>query len=252
MAAFLSGCSSDDQSEPLRKISTPEPYILSQTDTPASAAEPEALPSEGKIIALTFDDGPNTTCTPKVLDVLEKYGIKASFFVIGDNIDEDTAGMMIRAHNMGCEINNHSKTHSYMNKMDEEDIKSELDYTSKLIEEYVGEKPKFFRPPYIAVSSEMYKATDLPFICGKGCNDWEESVSAKERADRVLAQAEDGDIILLHDSEFNDKTVEALDTIIPALRERGFSFVTVSELFAAKGVTPDGGSEILYSNCMQQ
>ena len=66
----------------------------------------------GKVIALTFDDGPNVTCTPKVLDLLEKYGVKASFFLIGDNIDEQSAEVVKRAYTMGCEINNHSRSSS--------------------------------------------------------------------------------------------------------------------------------------------
>lgn len=223
------------------------------TTTAGTAQHPAKEASEyGKVIALTFDDGPNTVCTPMVLDLLEQYGARASFFVIGDNINEESAAVMKRAYDMGCEINNHSKTHSYMNKMSAEDIKAEIKYTSDLVEKYTGEPTKFFRPPFIAVSQTMYDSIDLPFINGKGCNDWEDSVSAEQRVEKVLEQAQDGDIILLHDQKTNFKTVEALETIIPELQKQGFELVTVTELFYAKGITPVSDSTPkIYSNSMQ-
>ena len=160
---------------------------------------------------------------------------------------------MKRAYSMGCEINNHSRTHSDMKKMDAEAIKAEIKYTSDLVEKYIGEAPRFFRPPYISVSQTMFDSIDLPFINGKGCNDWEDSVTAQQRIDKVLEVAEDGDIILLHDQPSNYQTVEALETIIPELQKQGFELVTVTELFYAKGITPVSDSTPkIYSNSMQE
>ncbi len=209
---------------------------------------------DDKIIALTFDDGPNLTTTNAVLAKLEEYDIVASFFLIGDNITgnetEGSARVVKKAYDMGCEINSHSRTHSNMTELTPEEIKAEMDYTSDKITEITGEPPHFFRPPYIAVNDTMYETIELPFIAGYGANDWEDSVSADERAEKVLAQAKDGAIILLHDASGNTKTVEALDTIIPALQKDGYSFVTVSELFAAKEVTPQEG--IVYSEVLSE
>lgn len=208
-------------------------------------------PSEyGKVIALTFDDGPSVFTTSQVLDALEKYDVKASFFLVGNNISEGTADIVRRAYGMGCEINSHSRTHSNMKELTAEQIKEEMDHTSDKIEEIIGVKPKFFRPPYIAVNQTMYDNIELPFISGYGCNDWEDSVTAEQRAERVLAQAKDGAIILMHDMQGNDRTVEALDTIIPKLLEQGYEFVTVSELFYAKEVTPKSDG-IVYSYAEQ-
>ena len=95
----------------------------------------------GKVIALTFDDGPNTTTTGEVLDVLEKYGVRGTFFLIGDNINEQSAENVKRAYQMGCEIANHSKTHSYMNKMSDEDIKAEIAFTNEKIKDIIGKEP---------------------------------------------------------------------------------------------------------------
>lgn len=91
----------------------------------------------GKVIALTFDDGPNTDTTPLVLDKLEEHGIVASFFVIGNNITDESAEVMKRAYNMGCDIENHSQSHPDMTKMTAEEIKAEIDFTSDKVEEAV-------------------------------------------------------------------------------------------------------------------
>ena len=200
-----------------------------------------------KIIALTFDDGPNTTTTSAVLDLIEQYGIKASFFVIGKNINEQSAAVMKRAHDLGCEINSHSFTHSYMNEMSEEEIRDEMERTAKLIYDNVGEYPKFFRPPYIAVNSTMYDCIDLPFISGLGCNDWDDKVSVEKRVKFVTKRCGDGCIVLLHDAAGNTKTVEALKEIIPYMLEEGYVFVTTDELFKAKGIEPASDREIIYS-----
>lgn len=199
------------------------------------------------VIALTFDDGPNTTTTNQVLDLLEKYQVRASFFLIGNNINEESAKAVKRAYDLGCEIDNHSKTHSYMNKMESEDIKSEVDFVSQKVEEITGEPTKFFRPPYIAVNSTMYDSIDMPFICGMGCDDWNENVTADLRVAGIEGQIEDGGIILLHDAEGNSQTVEALDRIIPDLLEEGYQFATVSELFEAKGVKISADDTNLYT-----
>ena len=200
------------------------------------------------VIALTFDDGPNTTTTNQVLDLLDKYQVRASFFLIGDNINDESAKSVKRAYDMGCEINNHSKTHSYMNKMEDEDIRSEVQYVNDKIVEITGESAKFFRPPYIAVNNAMYDCIDMPFINCIGCNDWDSSVEVETRLKRLNRQMKDGVIILLHDVQGNDKTVELLDILIPQLLEEGYQFATVSELFEAKGVEISGDDTNLYSN----
>ena len=198
------------------------------------------------VIALTFDDGPNTTTTNQVLDLLDKYQVRASFFLIGDNITDESAKSVKRAYDMGCEINNHSKTHSYMDKMEAEDIIAEIQYVSDKVKEITGEPTKFFRPPYIAVNGTMYDNIDMPFISGKGCNDWDSSVDVERRLKMMTRQMKDGVIILLHDAQGNDKTVEMLDTFIPQLLEEGYQFATVSELFEAKGVEISGDDTNLY------
>lgn len=206
--------------------------------------------NEKKLAALTFDDGPNTVTTPQVLEKLAKYGVIASFFVVGDNITPESERVMKKAAEMGCEINNHSRTHSVMPEQSPQQMRAETDFTSGIIERVTGKAPRFFRPPYIAVSEAMFESIPLTFIAGIGAEDWLDEVSAEERAQRILNAVKDGDIILLHDMEGNTATVNALDTIIPELISRGFELVTVGGLFAAKGVTPKRG--VVYSNVLQE
>ena len=201
------------------------------------------------VIALTFDDGPNTVITPQVLDILEKEGIVASFFLIAQNITPESAEMVRRAVSLGCEIENHSVTHPFMDKLSVEEIREEVQTCTDRIVEITGRVPQFFRPPCIAVSQAMYDNIDLTFICGMGCEDWVPTVTTQERIDRVLANAADGQIVLLHDMEWNVNTVEALKTIIPELKKRGYEFATVSQIFKMKNVTPKRGW--LYSNVLQ-
>ena len=201
------------------------------------------------MIALTFDDGPNTVITPLVLDILKENDAVGTFFLIAQNITPESAEVVRRAVAQGCDIENHSLTHGFMDKMTAEEIRAEVKACTEQIVAITGREPQFFRPPFIAVNQTMYDNISYTFICGAGCEDWVPAVSAEERAERVLANAEDGQIVLLHDMQWNVNTVEALKTIVPELKKRGYRFVTCAQLFAEAGVTPVHGR--LYSNVYQ-
>ncbi len=220
------------------------------SDAKTDPTEESEMSEDMKYIALTFDDGPNSTTTNEVIDKLEKYGIVASFFLIGNNINDESAKAVKRAYDLGCEIDNHSRTHSNMTELSAEEIQEEFKFVDDKVVEITGEHTKFFRPPYISVHQIMFDNIDVPFIAGIGANDWEDRVTAEMRAKMILKQAKDGDIILLHDAEGNSMTVEALDTIIPELQKQGYKFVTVTELFKAKGIEPD--MEKVYTNVLQK
>ena len=198
-----------------------------------------------KYLALSFDDGPNLTTESKMLDVLAKHDVPATFFVIGNNINEESARNIRRALELGCEIGNHSLTHSMMSQMDEAQVKAEIEATSGLIGQITGQRPKLFRPPYIDVKPEMYDWIDLTFICGKGCEDWVATVGKEARREGIIANAEPGAIYLLHDFDGNEATVEALDEAIPVLKEQGYVFVTVAQLFENLKCSPD--SHTMYT-----
>lgn len=191
-----------------------------------------------KYVALTFDDGPSVT-TGKVLDILEEYDIVATFFLIGQNLTKSNEGIVKRQVEMGCEIANHSYSYQSMDTMTAEEIKDSIDKTTERIKEIVDVDILYFRPPNLAISNTMYESIDLAFIQGIGCNDWVESVTAHSRSEAVLKGVKDGTIVLLHDFYGNDQTVEALPAIIEGLMEKGYTFVTLSQLFELKEVDPN-------------
>jgi peptidoglycan/xylan/chitin deacetylase (PgdA/CDA1 family) len=213
----------------------------SNKQAPAQAVEAEkpAAP-EAKYCALTFDDGPDVVKTPLVLEKLEKYGVPATFFYIGQLVNDRTKPVMDRAIGDGCEIGNHSWGWSSLNVMSKEKILDSVSKTSGAIEKYTGRRPKFFRPPNLAVGPNMIKAIDMPFVSGVLGYDWAGcDTTAEDRAHNVLKEMEDGAIILLHDVQPDPHpTPEALDIIIPELKKQGYVFLTLSRLFDEKGVTP--------------
>ncbi len=222
--------------------------ILAVSCCSFSVAAEDSGSAEPKLIALTFDDGPNTHTTPQILDQLEEYDAHASFFLIGNNITEESAVVAKRAYNMGCEINSHSRTHSDMTEMTAEEIQAEMAYVDEYVYSITGEYPKFFRPPYLSVNQTMYDAIDIPFITGFSSGDSASDKTAQDVTDAVLSQAKDGAIILMHDFWGNDKTVEALKTILPELQSQGYEFVTLTELFERKNETPQHG--VVYREVM--
>ena len=204
---------------------------------------------EKKYIALTFDDGPSIDATPALLEVLKKHSITASFFLVGENITENTVKYAVAEYEYGCELCNHSKTHRAMSSLSDSENIEEISYTDEKIKKIIGKATDYFRPPYIAYDNRMPDIIDKIFICGDGAEDWEDSVSAEERFKRVTAQVKNGSIILLHDMQGNFKTVEAVNMIIPELKSRGFEFVTLTELFKKCGVKAEKG--YIYSNVFE-
>ena len=219
-------------------------------NTKSEQKEAPAQETAQKLIALTFDDGPNDITTPKVLDILEEHNVPASFFVIGQFINDETAKQMTRAISLGCEIQNHSLTHAFMTKLSAEEIAEEIRKTDELIVKYTGTKPWMFRPPYIDHNETMHQTIEHTFICGVGCDDWVPECTAQQRYDVMKAQANDGVMFLLHDLVGNDNTVEALKMIIPELKAQGYTFVTATQLFEKKGIKPEPKNGKIYSNVM--
>lgn len=213
--------------------------------TPKSAQDKrieELTKRYDKFIALTFDDGPSTL-TPKILDILEEYDATATFFVIGNQVGSTTEPIIRRAVSMGCEIANHSFTHPYMSKLSPEEQIAEAQKTTSAIEQYAP-TPKYFRPPYMDADEITHSVVPQIFIGGLCPSDWDSNVSAEERYEGLLERAKDGVIFLLHDFKDNVGTTEALARVLPTLQAQGYGFVSVSELFTIKNVTPQKG--IIY------
>jgi peptidoglycan-N-acetylglucosamine deacetylase len=212
----------------------------------AGAGEDAGFPPPDKLVALTFDDGPDIQLTAAVLDKLEAHRVPASFFLVGQNITEANAPVLERAAALGATFENHSDDFDSLVGQSTQDIQTAVNGTSDLIEQFTGAAPAFFRAPNLAADATVFAAIDLPFARGVvgldfpaefGGNPTVEGVSQT-----VLSQVQDGSIVLLHDVQPSldpQPTPPALDIIIPELKRQGYEFVTIRELFARRGVDPN-------------
>ncbi len=204
-----------------------------------------------KLCALTFDDGPSADpdLTPLVLDKLKKYNVKATFFLVGKNINNSTKDVISRMTADGHEAGNHSWSYDDMAEMSADEVKKSVNDTANAIKKYTGINPAFFRPPNLSVSSTMFKTIKIPFAGGVTAGDW--PGGGGDTVEKIMAKLEtgirDGVIILLHDVQPKPHpTPETLDTLIPLLKSRGYEFVTLSDLFKRKGIAPDSDTENMY------
>ena len=196
-----------------------------------------------KLIALTFDDGPNYN-TGKVLDVLAKYNVKATFFVLGSKA-KDNKKILKREYDSGMEIGNHTFNHLLLTKYKENVIKDEIDKTSSVIFEVTGRYPKLLRPSYGVYNNIVKKIGNMPIIIWDiDTLDWKYH-NSKRIASRVINKVKDGDIILMHD--IYSATANSLNIIIPELQNRGYTFVTIPELFYYKEITLEKGMVYGYA-----
>ncbi len=188
-----------------------------------------------KVVALTFDDGPHPRYTPMILDILAEYDAKATFFVIGRNV-ELYGEHVRRAVREGHEIGNHTYGHVSPSLLSRSQLEDEILRNEGLIEEVVGEPPELFRPPegYLSAAvRQVAKRDALPIILWNvDTRDWA-GVAPDEIARNVMRNTEGGSIILFHDYIAKDSpTPRALKKILPQLRAAGYRFLTVSELLS--------------------
>ena len=184
-------------------------------------------------IALTFDDGPHPFLTHRILEILDRYGVQATFFMVGVNVENypEAAREVIAA---GHEVGNHTLTHRIVSRLSPLGIERELGGCEEALEELCEYRPHLFRPPQGAVNEDVSRCSrenDYKLILWSlDTRDWENK-NAEEIADCVLSSVSAGDIILMHDYiGRNSQTPEALEILLPRLIERGFEPVTVSRL----------------------
>ncbi len=188
-------------------------------------------------IALTFDDGPHPKRTDEILDLLEEYDIRATFFVIGQNAVYYPEPLR-RAVSLGHEIGNHTFCHSGTSAMSEIRFTKELRDTGKVISELTGASLSLFRPPEGACTNAILDAAEKEgysvILWTVDTRDWE-LASTESIVKTVQKNIRGGSILLFHDyTPPEAHTVDALKILIPSLLEKGYEFVTVSELISEK------------------
>ena len=186
-----------------------------------------ATPVEAPKIALTFDDGPSAAWTPALLDGLKERGVKATFFLIGENADKNPE-IVKRMAEEGHLIGNHTYHHVELTKVSENEARLELADTSAVIVRITGKEPEYMRPPFGAWQRKLEQEIRmLPVLWTIDPLDWT-TENQDEIVNKVVTEAEENDIILLHDCY--KSSVEAGLRIVDILQEEGFVFVTVDEL----------------------
>ncbi len=211
----------------LRLLSTVKPELM-HTPTPTATPPPAAVDcSQVPCVALTFDDGPSIY-TEHLLDILAEHHAHATFFVLGKSAKVQ-AKTILRMAREGHEIGNHSWSHPSFKELNAEQILEQVDPTNKLVAELTGTAPRLFRPPYGRVTQDVLAAVPMPVILWSlDPLDWQDR-DADLVAQR-LSQAKNGGILLAHD--IFTTTVQAMPAVLTSLTERGFHFVTVTELLA--------------------
>ena len=204
-----------------------------------------SVDTDEKVVAFTFDDGPSEKYTPQLLDILARKEVRATFFLIGKNV-EKYPEIVKRIHSDGHEIGNHSFNHSLLPLYSKSYIKRELESTSALIEETVGSLPSYFRPPMGLFTPSVLDAVGengMTAVVGEVYPRDPYKPGIDKIVNRVMNSVKPGSIIILHDSGTFGKvdrsqTIAAVSILIDRIRDQGYRFLTVGELIGLNGSAP--------------
>lgn len=189
----------------------------------------------GNYIALTFDDGPHPQNTPRLLDILAKRNVKATFYVIGRNVGLYPQ-VLRRTVAEGHEIGNHSQTHPLLSKLGDSGLRQEMKRCQDAIGSAAGVRPRTMRPPYGGLLQRQRELVHQEFgyptiLWSVDPLDWRRPGPSVVTS-RILSATTPGGIVLAHD--LHGQTVDAMPATVDGLLRRGFRFVTVSQLIAMK------------------
>ena len=208
---------------------------------PAAETGGDARIPEEKLIAITFDDGPRRETTERLLDGLEERDARATFFLIGRQI-EGNEDLVERMQAEGHQVGSHTWSHTRLTGVSADTLRQEVGRTEEALEDLLGPGSYWLRPPYGAVDAADRDLIQTPMIKWSiDPRDWEKLDTAQVTA-AVLKAAAPNQIILLHD--IYPTSVDAAMAVVDALQGEGYRFVTVAELLEANGIQPEAG--VLY------
>jgi peptidoglycan/xylan/chitin deacetylase (PgdA/CDA1 family) len=190
------------------------------------------------MVALTYDDGPYSPVTNRILDTLERYDAKATFFVVGNRVSSYSSTVK-RAYNMGCEIANHTYNHTFLTSASSSTISNEINRTNSAVKSVTGQSPVIVRAPGGDLNSRVLSTVNYPFVgWDVDTLDWS-SRNASSVIAKVKGNVRNGSIVLMHD--LYSSTATATETIVPWLIDEGYCLVTVSELMEYKNINFHAG-----------
>lgn len=247
---------------------TPEPTA---TPTPEPTATPSPEPTkvvnrhwennadiswidpEKPMVALSFDDGPvspvnDNSSAIRIQNALADNGMHATFFYWGNSLNNNTKAELERAYELGFELGNHTKSHPDLSKLDKGKIEEEVAFIDGVLASITGQEQFLLRPPYLAVNQLAKDTINVPLIsCGIDTQDWN-NATTEEIIGKITKAVEngtlDGKIVLMH--ETYKTTAEAVEYLVPYLKEQGYQVVTISEMFKARGVDMNAGNVYTY------
>jgi len=206
--------------------------------------ERTSLPTDGEaevqmpLVALTFDDGPHSRATARLLDGLALREVPATFFVVGSRI-EGSEDLIRRMKEEGHQIGLHTYDHVEVTKLSRSDFDLQVGKTRALLASITGDSAFWLRPPYGLVDDTVRQWADSPLILWSvDPEDWKDH-DVNRIVGHILSHVQDGDIILMHD--IFDSSVDAALQTVDALLARGYCFVTVEQLLQAQGIEPQAG-----------
>ncbi len=184
------------------------------------------IDTNSKVIALTFDDGPSGY-TEEIISILKENDAVATFFLLGNKVTTYQE-VLKKSIEHGNELGNHTYNHKWLTKLSDGEIKKQIEDTQTIIKDTLGYTPKIFRPSYGSINKRVRNDIDLKVVLWNiDTMDWKYK-SVDKIIDRAVRNASDESIILMH--ETYERTKDALPKIISILKEKGFTFVTISEL----------------------
>lgn len=192
--------------------------------------------SNKKLIAFTFDDGPSYIGTNKLLDNLDKYNARVTFFVLGSRV-ENYKDTLTKAYKMGNTIGNHTYSHSNLLKLDNYSVMDEIKKTNETIKNITGSETIYLRPPYGNINSDIKNISNMyTILWDLDTEDWKNK--DKDRiADYIVRNAHDGAIVLLHD--LYETSVDGALLAMERLEKEGYAFVTIDEMIKIKDIQLD-------------
>ena len=191
-----------------------------------------------KLVAFTFDDGPHRGSTDRLLDGLRERGAKATFFLVGQEIDE-ARDLVERMRDEGHQIGNHTWSHRRLDQLSDDEMTQEIGKTDALLKSIAGERDYWLRPPYGFLREGTERLVGVPVVkWSVDPRDWE-SRDTDKVVQAVADAVQPGSIVLMHD--IYPTSVEAALRLMDALSADGYQFVTVEELLRQNGVTPRAG-----------
>lgn len=217
------------------------------TETPAADATPapsgaecwirKDLEADKPMVALTFDDGPYTPVTKKILATLEKNDAKATFFCVGNRISKYSS-VVKQAYSQGCQLASHTYEHAVLTKLKKQQIALQIKKTDEALQNVIGCSTTALRPPGGIVNDKVRNTVKVPMVCWNvDSEDWKSRNKKKilQRCNSI----QDGDIVLMHD--LYPTTAAAVEILVPRLKKKGYQLVTVDELFYYKGIEAEAG-----------